>query len=141
MTLVHSRTVYRKSSTKRENSTKKVRGQKGDGGAAEVLFPITCGELQPIARRAPRRRCDAQSCCTRPARDPARSAPSLRGLHSGDTLRLCEILALLGAGGMGEVYKARDTRLLRRVAITVLPDPLPTGQDLRARFDLYPRMD
>ena len=40
----------------------------------------------------------------------------------GKNLGLYEILSTLGAGGIGEVYKARDTRLDRTVAIKVLPD-------------------
>ncbi len=42
-------------------------------------------------------------------------------MTSGDRLGPYEVVALLGAGGMGEVYKARDTRLGRDVAIKVLP--------------------
>ena len=44
------------------------------------------------------------------------------GLASGARLGPYEITAQLGAGGMGEVYKARDTRLDRTVAIKILPD-------------------
>ena len=40
-------------------------------------------------------------------------------LSAGDKLGPCEILALIGAGGMGEVYRARDPRLNRDVAIKV----------------------
>src|SRR5438309_7854638 len=46
-----------------------------------------------------------------------------------------EIVAPVGAGGMGEVYRARDTRLERTVAIKVLPSHLSTNPDLRARFE------
>jgi serine/threonine protein kinase/TolB-like protein/Tfp pilus assembly protein PilF len=46
-----------------------------------------------------------------------------------------EILSAIGAGGMGEVYRARDTRLERTVAIKVLPADLSSDPDRRERFD------
>src|SRR5438132_7576712 len=56
-------------------------------------------------------------------------------LISGTRLGPYEILAALGAGGMGEVYKARDTRLDRTIAIKVLPAQLAADPQFRDRFD------
>jgi protein-L-isoaspartate(D-aspartate) O-methyltransferase len=56
-------------------------------------------------------------------------------LCSGTKLGPYEIQALLGAGGMGEVYRARDTRLERIVAIKVLPDHLSCNPDSKQRFE------
>ncbi|MBI3450585.1 MAG: serine/threonine-protein kinase [Acidobacteria bacterium] len=56
-------------------------------------------------------------------------------LPSGSRLGPYEILSPLGAGGMGEVYRARDTRLDRVVAIKVLPGHLSSHPELRARFE------
>ncbi len=53
----------------------------------------------------------------------------------GKRLGPYEILSAIGAGGMGEVYKARDTRLDRTVAIKVLPAHLADRAELRERFD------
>ena len=46
-----------------------------------------------------------------------------------------EILSAIGAGGMGEVYKARDTRLDRTVAIKILPEALAADPQFRDRFE------
>ncbi len=56
-------------------------------------------------------------------------------LEPGARLGAYEVVALLGAGGMGEVYKARDTRLNRTVAIKVLPEHLRDNPDLKQRFE------
>src|SRR4051794_13775017 len=57
--------------------------------------------------------------------------PLSPGMHLGPY----EIVAPLGAGGMGEVWKAHDTRLERFVALKVLPDHLDTSPDALSRFE------
>ena len=56
-------------------------------------------------------------------------------LAPGTRLGPYEVLSQIGAGGMGEVYKARDTRLDRSVAIKVLPAELSSDPERRARFE------
>src|SRR5712675_1301473 len=55
-------------------------------------------------------------------------------LTPGTRLGAYEILTLLGSGGMGEVYRARDTRLNRDVAIKVLPEIFAADPERLARF-------
>ena len=55
-------------------------------------------------------------------------------LQSGTLLGPYEILSALGAGGMGEVYRARDTKLNRDVALKILPDVFAGDPDRLARF-------
>src|ERR1700680_175966 len=61
-------------------------------------------------------------------------------LPSGTMLGPYEILAPIGAGAMGEVYRARDTRLGRAVAIKVLPDRLASDPQARSRFEREAQM-
>ncbi|MGH9315596.1 MAG: protein kinase domain-containing protein [Thermoanaerobaculia bacterium] len=56
-------------------------------------------------------------------------------ISPGSRLGPYEVLSPLGAGGMGEVYKARDTRLERTVAIKVLPSHLSSNEEVRQRFE------
>ena len=56
-------------------------------------------------------------------------------LAAGTRLGPYEIVAPIGAGGMGEVYKAKDTRLDRLVAIKVLPQHLSASPEVRQRFE------
>jgi len=56
-------------------------------------------------------------------------------LTSGSRLGLYEIVAPLGAGGMGEVYRARDTKLGREIALKILPEDLSANADRLLRFE------
>src|SRR5215831_4940630 len=61
-------------------------------------------------------------------------------LTVGARLGPYEVVAPIGAGGMGEVYRARDTRLGRDVAIKVLPAHLSESPEARARFEREARV-
>ena len=61
-------------------------------------------------------------------------------LTTGERLGTYEITELLGAGGMGRVYRARDTTLGREVALKILPDLWLANPDRRARFEREARM-
>src|SRR2546422_997056 len=56
-------------------------------------------------------------------------------LAAGTRLGSYEVVALLGAGRMGEVYRAQDTRLGRQVAIKILPEPFARDPERLARFE------
>ncbi len=55
-------------------------------------------------------------------------------LIPGTRLGPYEIVAPIGAGGMGEVYRAKDTKLNRDVALKILPEAFTTDADRMARF-------
>src|SRR6266542_2404124 len=63
------------------------------------------------------------------------SSPCTKGPERSDKVEAYEVIALLGSGGMGDVYRARDTRLSRDVAIKILPDLFARHADRRARFE------
>src|SRR5512134_2762743 len=56
-------------------------------------------------------------------------------LSAGSRLGPYEIQSLIGAGGMGEVYRARDSRLDRTVALKILPEQLASHPERRTRFE------
>src|SRR5216683_3348947 len=66
--------------------------------------------------------------------------PQSMALQAGTRLGSFEVLGPLGAGGMGEVYQARDTRLHRDVAIKVLPEIFARDPARAARFDREARL-
>ena len=68
---------------------------------------------------------------------------TIRGIVSlerGTSLGTYEILALIGVGGMGEVYRARDQKLGREIAIKVLPEEFSQDKDRLARFEREARL-
>ncbi len=56
-------------------------------------------------------------------------------LREGTRIGAYEIISPLGAGGMGEVYRARDTKLQRDVALKILPESMARDAQRMARFE------
>ena len=79
---------------------------------------------------------EAESFLERPAVDIAATPPSesREATLVGRTISHYQVLSLLGAGGMGEVYLARDPRLDRTVALKILPEELAADADRMQRF-------
>src|SRR5262245_35455425 len=70
----------------------------------------------------------------------AYASPSIQPSFTGRLIGAYEIQRLLGAGGMGEVYRARDTRLRRDVAVKILPKAFSDDPDRLARFEREARL-
>ena len=86
---------------------------------------------------------DAQAFMVAPAISVAAAAMGADGMTGrlvGERFGPYEIGALLGAGGMGEVYRARDSKLARDVAIKILPDAFTADANRRARFEREARL-
>src|ERR671924_2372859 len=64
----------------------------------------------------------------------------MTALRTGDRLGAYEIVGLLGHGAMGEVYRSRDTRLGRDVAVKVLPTAFAADPDRLGRFEREARL-
>ena len=90
-------------------------------------------EVQSLLRYAT----EAEAFLERPAVDVAPTGPSAPGETAlvGRTVSHYQVLSLLGAGGMGEVYLARDPRLDRTVALKILPGDLAVDPDRMLRFE------
>ena len=97
-----------------------------------ILIENHAPRLLTIAHR-PKDRAKGPLRCTRSVRMRAFSELTL-SVSAGSRLGSYEIVSAIGAGGMGEVYRARDTRLNRDVALKVLPEAYTRDPDRLARF-------
>jgi Flp pilus assembly protein TadD len=94
------------------------------------------GDFYGVAGGAPRRPVlESKTAPVAPAPTRAVSFPHALQLAAGDRLEQYEILGPLGAGGMGEVYRARDTKLARVIALKILPPELASNAEALRRFE------
>ena len=107
--------------------------------ARPAFLDETCGSDQPL-RTEVESLLRAHEAAGDFAEQPALLELAGRSLQRGDRLGPYEIGEPLGAGGMGEVYSARDTKLRREVAIKVLPPLFTMDADRLARFEREARV-
>lgn len=91
--------------------------------------------LAAACAQEPELRREVESLLGRADAEPSNPAAGAKRWSAGFRLGSYEILGPLGAGGMGEVYRARDTRLRREVAIKVLPREFQSDSARLARFE------
>jgi serine/threonine-protein kinase len=115
------------------------------GGEREAFLDSACGADVALRQRVQGRILEAQSSQSSAltASETSSSTEATSGWASdfaGRRFGLFELESKLGSGGMGEVYRARDTRLGREVAIKVLPRTFAADPDRLARFEREARM-
>jgi Tol biopolymer transport system component len=116
------------------------RAQQRDGRARQSFLDQACGGDEELRREVEsllRADGEAESFLDTPAIDLAVQMIAEKKMPSlvGKQISRYEIVEWIGAGGMGEVYRAKDIRLSRDVAIKVLPDHLSRSAEAAARFE------
>jgi len=109
-------------------------GRLSDGAAREAYLDDTCGHDPSLRADVEALLAGHDEAGSFGERALAVERSAAKHLSSGTRLGPHEILRLVGAGGMGEVYEARDTRLDRVVAVKVLPSEFGSDPERRARF-------
>jgi len=110
-----------------------------EGAARAAYLDAACGS-DPVLRREVEALLAESSAGGSGFLETPPWAPAPPALAVGQRLGPYEVTGRLGAGGMGEVYRARDTRLDRTVAIKVLPAELSADPERRARFEREARV-
>jgi len=106
-----------------------------DPGDRAAFVREACGADEPLRREVESLLINASL-----SRDSRLGIGDLRTNSIGRQIGVYQIVSLLGAGGMGEVYRARDTKLGRDVAIKILPRPFTNDPDRLTRFEREARV-